>query len=60
MLVAHTVVKRLLLCAILGLPTASFWRLRQDTAAINVIEWDGQDFTLHSLNDTSHLDALDG
>lgn len=58
-LVAHTVVNRLLLCAILGLPTASFWRLRQDTAAINVFEFDGQDFTLVTLNDTSHLDALE-
>lgn len=53
--VAHTVVNRLLLCAVLGLDNSRFWRLCQETAAINVFEWDGEDFTLVSLNDTSHL-----
>ena len=53
--VAHTVVNRLLLCAVLGLDNSRFWRLRQETAAINVFEWDGVDFTLVSLNDTCHL-----
>jgi broad specificity phosphatase PhoE len=58
--VAHTVVNRLLLCAILGLDNSRFWRLRQETAAINVFEWDGQDFTLVSLNDTCHLRCEQG
>jgi len=53
--VAHTVVNRLLLCAILGLDNSRFWRLRQETTAINVLEWDGGDFTLVTLNDTCHL-----
>ena len=53
--VAHTVVNRLLLCAVLGLDNSRFWRLRQETAAINVFEWDGEDFTLVTLNDTCHL-----
>lgn len=56
--VAHTVVNRLLLCAVLGLDNSRFWRLGQDTAAINVFEWDGEDFTLVSLNDTCHLGEL--
>jgi len=53
--VAHTVVNRLLLCAVLGLDNSHFWRLRQDTAAINVFDWDGVCFTVVSLNDTCHL-----
>jgi broad specificity phosphatase PhoE len=53
--VAHTVVNRLLLCAILGLDNSRFWRLRQETTAINVLEWDDGDFTLVTLNDTCHL-----
>jgi len=56
--VAHTVVNRLLLCAILGLDNSRFWRLRQETTAINLFEWDGRDFTLVSLNDTCHLRQL--
>jgi probable phosphoglycerate mutase len=55
MLVGHTVVNRILLLGILGLGNDRFWRIRQDTCAINEIEWDGNDFTLVSLNDTCHL-----
>jgi len=59
-IVAHTVVNRVLLCAILGLDNSRFWRLWQETAAINVFDWDGTDFTLVSLNDTCHLRAKGG
>jgi probable phosphoglycerate mutase len=56
-LVSHTVVNRVILLAILGLGNDRFWRLGQDTCAINVFEADAQagDFTLVSLNDTCHL-----
>jgi broad specificity phosphatase PhoE len=58
-LVSHTVANRVLLCAILGLSNASFWRLGQDTCAVNVfdVEDDGA-FTLLLLNDTCHLQGL--
>jgi broad specificity phosphatase PhoE len=54
-LVAHTVVNRVLLCAVLGLGNDHFWHLGQDTCAVNLIEWDGQRYTLALLNDTSHM-----
>ncbi len=54
-LVSHTVVNRVILLAILGLGNDRFWRLRQDNCAINVFESEGGDFTLVSMNDTSHL-----
>ncbi len=57
-LVAHTVVNRLLLLAVLGLGSDRFWRLRQDPCAINVFEAEGGDFTLVTLNDTCHLAAI--
>ena len=59
-LVGHTVVNRVILLGILGLPNHRFWRLRQDTCAINVFEVDGEgeDFTLVSMNDTCHLRDL--
>ncbi len=53
--VGHTVINRVLLLAILGLGNERFWRLRQDTCAINVFEEADGDFTLVSLNDTCHL-----
>lgn len=57
-IVGHTVINRVLLLAILGLGNDRFWRIRQDTCAINVFEEEEGDFTLVSLNDTCHLNAL--
>jgi probable phosphoglycerate mutase len=58
-LVGHTVVNRVLLCAVLGLGNEHFWRLRQDTCAVNVFDAneDGS-FTIGLLNDTCHLQAI--
>lgn len=44
-----------ILLGVLGLGLECFWRLRQNTCAVNVFEWDGADFTLVALNDTCHL-----
>lgn len=57
-LVGHTVINRIILLAVLGLGNDRFWRIRQDTCAINVFETDQDDFTLVSLNDTCHLDSI--
>jgi probable phosphoglycerate mutase len=54
-LVAHTVINRIILLCVLGLGNDRFWHLRQGTCAINEIEADGGDFTLVSMNDTCHL-----
>jgi broad specificity phosphatase PhoE len=54
-LVGHTVINRVSLLGVLGLGNDRFWRLRQDTCAINVFEAEGGDFTLATLNDTCHL-----
>jgi len=57
-LVGHTVINRIILLGVLGLPNSRFWRLRQDTCAINVFELEDGDWTLALLNDTSHLRSL--
>ena len=54
-LVSHTVVNRVILLSILGLGLDRFWRLGQDTCAINVFDAEEGDFTLITLNDTCHL-----
>jgi len=56
-LVSHTVVNRIILLGVLGLGNDRFWRLRQDTCALNVFEVEGSVFTLVSLNDTNHLQS---
>jgi broad specificity phosphatase PhoE len=57
--VSHTVVNRVLLCAVLGWGNDCFWRLGQETCAVNVfaVEEDG-DFSIQLLNDTCHLQDL--
>lgn len=54
-LVGHTVINRIILLGVLGLGNERFWRLKQDTCAINVFEVEHGDFTLVALNDTCHL-----
>lgn len=58
-LVSHTVVNRVLLCAVLGLGNEHFWRLRQETCAVNVFDAEENGtFTIALLNDTCHLQGL--
>ncbi len=54
-LVSHQAVCRLLVLAILGLPTAQFWRIHQETSALNVFEYANGGFSVVTLNDTCHL-----
>lgn len=58
-LISHTVVNRVLLCAVLGLGNEHFWRLQQETCAVNVFDVaaDGT-CTVALLNDTCHLQGL--
>lgn len=61
-LVSHTVVNRVLLCYVLGWGNDRFWRLGQETCAVNVFDVDDSgarhDFVVQLLNDTSHLYRL--
>ncbi len=56
--VGHRVVCKLLMAWALGLDGSAFWRIRQDTACINVIEYACQSPVVHTLNDTCHLTHL--
>lgn len=58
-IVGHTVINRVILLSMLGLENERFWRLRQDTCAINVIEAENGDFTILTMNDTCHLRRIE-
>jgi broad specificity phosphatase PhoE len=53
LLVAHQVVNKVLVCAMLGLGNSHFWRIRQDNACINIFEHQDGIFTAVLINDTS-------
>lgn len=54
-LVSHRVVCKVLMCLVLGLDNAHFWRIEQDTGAINIFEWQEDLFIVRQFNDTCHL-----
>jgi broad specificity phosphatase PhoE len=56
LLVAHQVINKVLVCAILGLDNSHFWRIRQDNGCFNIFEYGNGAFTAVLINDTCHLD----
>jgi broad specificity phosphatase PhoE len=59
-LVSHVVVNRVLICAALGLVGENFWRIGQDNAAINLLQGANGRYRALLVNDTCHLESLDG
>jgi len=57
--VSHRVITKLLLCDFLGLGSEAFWRLRQDTCCLNVIDAEGARVIIKAINDTGHLSELE-
>jgi probable phosphoglycerate mutase len=55
LLVAHQVVNKVLVCAMLGLDNSHFWRIQQDNACINVFDYQDGVFAAVLINDTCHL-----
>jgi broad specificity phosphatase PhoE len=58
LIIPHRVINKVLLCALLGLSNSYFWRIRQDTGCINVIEYSDRRFVLVTMNDTCHLRGM--
>ena len=58
LIIPHRVINKILLCALLNLPTSHFWEIRQDTGCINLIEYSGDRFVLCTMNDTCHLKGV--
>jgi phosphoserine phosphatase len=60
LLVAHRVVNKVLIAAFVGLNNSDFWRIGQDTAAINRFERVGSIWNIITVNDTCHLRSITG
>ncbi len=57
-LVAHRVVNKVLICALLGLDNSHFWNIRQDTCGITTFSYENERFILTKHNDTSYLKPI--
>ncbi len=58
-LVAHRVVNKVLICALLGLDNSHFWNIRQDTCGITTFSYENERFILTKHNETSYLKPID-
>jgi broad specificity phosphatase PhoE len=56
-MVAHGALNRVILLSVLGAPLSSYWRIRQDNAAINIVELARDRARVLLVNGTSHLDG---
>jgi broad specificity phosphatase PhoE len=52
------VITKVLICAALGLDNSHFWQIKQDTTAINCLEYARGYFIVSLLNDTCHLKSI--
>jgi broad specificity phosphatase PhoE len=57
-LVAHRVVNKVLICALLGLDNSHFWNIRQDIGGTTFFSHQNGRFVLTRHNDTSYLRPL--
>lgn len=58
LLAAHRVVNKVLIAAFIGLDNSHFWRIGQDTTAINRFQWTGSTWNILAINDTCHLRGM--
>ncbi len=57
-IVSHGGTMRVLLCDALGLDLTNMWSLRQDSTAINIVEYFGTTKVVSLVNDTCHLHKI--
>ena len=58
LILAHRVVTKILICAVLSLDDSHFWHIKQDTTAVNCIEYNRGFFVTSLINDTCHLKSI--
>jgi broad specificity phosphatase PhoE len=58
LIVSHRVITKVLICASLSLDDSHFWQIKQDTTAINCLEYARGQFVAALINDTCHLKAI--
>ena len=57
-LVAHRVVNKVLICALLGLDNSHFWDIKQDTCGMTTFTYENGRFVLTEHNNTSFLKPI--
>jgi broad specificity phosphatase PhoE len=53
--VAHGAVNKMILLSALDAPLSAYWRIRQDNAGINILDFSGVHTVVRAMNETAHL-----
>ena len=54
-MIGHRITNKILLGWVIGAKWEAFWKIRQDTACLNVLSDEGGQLQAHLINDTCHL-----
>lgn len=55
LLVSHGITIKVLIASIMGIDLANLHKIRQDNTALNIFEYNNNNFYTHLINDTCHL-----
>jgi alpha-ribazole phosphatase len=55
-IVCHGGTIRIVLCSVLNLALKNIWNMRQESTALNIIDYNDSNSLVSLLNDTSHLE----
>jgi phosphoserine phosphatase len=55
LVVGHDSVNRVFLLLALGISFSQYWGIHQDTCGVNMLTYDGNSWTVGSINETAHL-----
>jgi len=58
--VSHRVICKLAVLAAMGAGESGFWRVQQDLACYNLLEWTGKNWMVRLVNETGHLKEIAG
>jgi len=58
--ISHRVICKLAVLSAIGANESNFWRLQQDLACYNLLEWTGRNWIVRLVNETGHLKDVAG
>lgn len=58
LIVSHGITIKVLIASMMGIDLANLHKIRQDNTALNIFEYNNNNFYTHLINDTCHLNSI--
>lgn len=59
LIVSHGITIKVMLASLLGMELSNMHKIRQDNTALNILEYDGENYDILLINDTCHLKEIE-